>query len=357
MTDSIKRSADQWFAHLQSDTLSAEDKQQHRQWLDSDPLHQQAWREVEALWQQTGDFTEQPELRAMRQQALASFHADAAANSPTKPRSRLFARLWAPMALAACLALVAFNTGILGTLFDADNRYETQIGEQRQVALDDGTVIVLDTQTRVVALYSDTRRRVVLERGQARFDVAKDSARPFVVEAGSGEITALGTAFVVSKSRDNVVVTLLEGSVAITQETVNTPPPPATAVATQAADPQPPAAVLDMKLTPGQQVAYSAQAGISVASAANIKQVTAWQQGRLMFEDDTLSEVLDELNRYSSTKILFGDDNLKQVKITGVFKTGDHGKAIKALQAYFPMRVIEDGGGNYILLRDWRQPL
>ncbi len=360
-TPDYSTQATEWFIRLRSDIRPEQERQEHAAWLAENPQHLAAWREVEALWSITGEYANRSELVAMRDSALQSFESGPAPPQPetavpelrraakqhrdhrSSKWSGLSFRWWLSAAVAAVVTVVVLNSAMMENLLRPTEIYETAIGESRGITLADGTVVTLDTQSRIVAELGNDDRRVVLQKGQARFQVAEDTMRPFTVAANEGEITALGTAFVVRKINSRVDVTLLEGRVAVTRRTA-APDTSLEANSNQVAT------LNRIELEPGQKTSYSNQ-GVLPASKANILQATAWQKGRLVFEDNPLSEVLKDLNRYSRKKILLGDDNMQDIRITGVFKTGDHGKAVTALKAYFPMRVIADGKGNYVLLQ------
>jgi transmembrane sensor len=172
----------------------------------------------------------------------------------------------------------------------------------------------------------------IIPRTNARFDVAHDKQRPFSVEAGEGVVTALGTTFVIRKTADDVLVTLIEGIVAVARQkqliTISHSP--------------------DEHEDIAQQLVYSKK-GISKADIVDIPEVTAWQRGRLVFDNNSLPEVVAELNRYSDRKIIIADRSLRPIRVTGVFDAGDNHSAIEALKTYFSMRLETDPRGNFIL--------
>ncbi len=369
----IQERARYWFTVMRSDTRSERDEAEHKIWLNANLAHRRAYREVEELWGLLGGFGEGPEVREARRLAKqyttpAVYHLEPAVTAeavqqgqaveavPGNPRP--FTRRWMPMAMAASIMFVLLGSGALFNQpldwLQQSPVYQTALGENKTYVLEDGSTIVLDTQTRLSIDFSAATRRIVLESGQARFDVAHDKSRPFVVEAGSGRITALGTAFIVKKADKNtsgseILVTLLEGKVAVAQEKA---PDPATALLQESTASHPAedkfAPAPTVTLEAGQQVAYS-PSGISAKAEVDLEQATAWQEGRLVFEDHSLAEVLADLNRYSSTKILLGNSKLDDIRITGVFKTGDNKKVVQTLTTYFNIRATNDNYGNLIL--------
>ncbi len=342
----IDEQAHQWFAIMRSDTFSQDDLAAHRAWLDADLRHQKAYRELESLWDMIGDYRDQPEVRALRQTALAEREP---VNESGPPRRSRRQTLGLSLAVAASLIIAVLVLRLApGQMTDAlwgilqDTDYRTDIGEQRTVKLTDGSKVVLDTQTHIVTDFTEQARRVFLHAGQASFDVAKDANRPFIVITGKGKITALGTFFVVRMNEDRVLVTLIEGRVEVAKVEPSLSAP----------DTSEQGATSDievLQLEAGQQVALMEE-GISSAQQASLEQATGWQKGRLVFDDTPLEDVIDDLNRYSRQKILVGDESIKTIRVTGVFKSGDNDRAIKAFKSYFSLKVTRDSNGNLVLL-------
>lgn len=349
---SIDAQAAQWLIRLRCDSCSDTDLAAHKAWLDANLMHRKAYIRLAALWDTLGDFAEKPEVIMARDKAktisnatiLPMLEPQEAKPKATPPAQNSQKKHWLPSSIAASVAAVIILAGIVSQLkwnvSDQSDIYQTRLGEQKTIQLADGSELLLDTETILHTDFSAEQRRIVLQQGRAYFDVAHDKARPFIVQAGSGRVTALGTAFVVRKERQDVIVTLLEGKVAVTQSNSGIE-----------AELQASAPPVVRELEVGQQLAYSEQ-GLSNAHAVDIPRVTAWQQGRLIYEDHSLVEVINDLNRYSKRKILLGDKAMETIKITGVFKTGDNRKAIQALAAYFGMKVITDDQGSLVLVSD-----
>lgn len=329
---SIEEQAAHWLVRMRSGACAEQEMAEHKAWLDANLLHWKAYRRMESLWNELGCYAGRPEIVELRRRAGVY------RSTPLSPKkSGLTGSVFA---LAASLLLTVFAIGFsINNIWEEYSReglYHTATGEQRSVVLDDGSRILLDTQTRLVADYSQAQRRIVLEQGQARFDVAHDRHRPFVVTAGNGSITALGTVFLVRKEVDEVVVTLLEGRVAVVHQS-------------EVGDEGAGADEMKRELTAGQQIAYSGTNMLAMDSV-NVAQAAAWQEGRLIFEDDALIEVINSLNRYSRKKIVLGDEALKSIRVTGVFKSGDNSGAVRALKSYFAVQATKDRYGNLILM-------
>ncbi|MDC1210836.1 FecR family protein [Porticoccaceae bacterium] len=330
----IEDQAEKWFVRMGSSHVSELESANHQAWLEADPEHQRAYEKLQVMWDISGRFSNTTEIIAVRKKVRSKY-------SPPTDRSGLLSFLrggWNHAAIAASFALVALD----GLHFGYDKTtpqqvigdvYETRIGESKELILSDGSIIFLDTQTRIVADFSTQARHISLERGQAHFDVAHDADRPFSVMAGIGKITALGTAFVVKKTPTDVLVTLIKGRVEVAQQNQMT---------TISHAPSQPDHI-------GQQLAYSRK-GISKANIVDIPQSVAWQKGRLVFENHTLAQVVSELNRYSKKKIVIGDRSLRVIRVTGVFNVGPDGNALQALQNYFSLQLTTDQRGNLVLI-------
>jgi transmembrane sensor len=176
--------------------------------------------------------------------------------------------------------------------------YETKTGEQARLQLQDGTSVFMSAQTALSATFTRSRRSVILGRGEALFEVAHDSARPFVVIAGNGSITAVGTTFDVRRDADRVVVTVTEGTVSVAPqaESVELGAQPTLHSGTA---PHVPAQV-----THGQRIAYDENGTVSAVEHTDAAAATAWREGYLQFYGEPLRYVVEAVNRYSKRQIV-----------------------------------------------------
>ncbi|MFT4246845.1 MAG: FecR domain-containing protein, partial [Pseudomonas sp.] len=213
---------------------------------------------------------------------------------PPRRRRGHVGRRWRPW-LAAAAALVL--TAGLGTQWLRDWRHDqtTATGEQRTIALRDGSTLWLNTASAVDLTMDGARRQVRLVRGEAYFDVARDPAHPFVVDAGTGWITVLGTAFGVRRDGGDVVVTVQRGRV-------------------QVAGGGSPSVVL----MPGQTVRVHAGDPRKQVASVDAEQALSWRSGRLLFENRPIGEVLDELRRYDRRVLLIGDPAVRRLRVTSI---------------------------------------
>jgi transmembrane sensor len=183
--------------------------------------------------------------------------------------------------------------------------FTTGKGERRTIDLADGTALTLNTDSAVRVAYAPGRRFVRLLRGQVLFEVAKDRRRPFVVEAADRQVTALGTVFEVMLDRDRMHVTLVEGKVvvdAVSDHPVNA------------------AIIKPMVLAPGQEFVAAIGSSPQLVQV-DVDQQLRWREGFVEFNDVPLTEATEEMNRYSSRRLVIHDDATGSLRISGVFRT------------------------------------
>ncbi|KAK0361209.1 hypothetical protein LTR94_024265 [Friedmanniomyces endolithicus] len=195
------REAADWHARLGERPVAATTLEDFRVWREA-PGNADAYRRVEAVWRATGSLSSDADIQVITRDTL---HAS------SRRRPSWYKRLFPAVAV---LAPVAAAIGLFIWL-PTRGSYETGVGQQHKVELADGSRIHLDTDTQLKVRYGDGERRILLERGQALFSVAHDPERPFTVQAGHAEVTALGTVFDVRRETTGARVTLVEGVVSV----------------------------------------------------------------------------------------------------------------------------------------------
>ncbi len=224
--------------------------------------------------------------------------------------------------LAAGVAVVAAGLWALPRL--AEKSYATAIGEQRTVRLPDGSLLHLNTQSRIKVALSRDARRIELLRGEVLFDVARDQSRPFVVAAGEAVVKVLGTQFNVYRRDAETTVSVVEGRV---QVDVGEKAAPAFSAASQS-----PTQAAPTVLTAGDEARITQNGRILRTAKVNVETALAWRQRRLIFNGTTLAEAIEQFNRYNDFHIELGSDALAQRRISGVFHADDPMTILKFLQ-------------------------
>lgn len=331
-----------WIVRVEDGPLSPADQEAFDAWKAQSPVNEAAFVRAEAAWHLFDDPSGDPLLDAMRASALAA--------APSKWRS-MPAVIGVGVA-AVLLAAVAFNTDFLpfgqktatrqiaensaappttGPTAPASGEFATARGERRTVRLADGTAITLNTDSAVHVGYVAEQRLVHLLRGQALFEVAKDPHRPFVVQAGEKQITALGTIFEVRLfESDRMKVTLVEGKVVVDE------------VADELADNAP--VMVPSVLAPGDALVVADRAR-PIRLKVDVDRQLRWRDGFVEFADATLAEAATEMNRYSDKQIVIGDRAVGRLRVSGVFRTGNPERFAAIVGELLPVRQrpLSDG--------------
>jgi transmembrane sensor len=280
-------------------------------------------------------------------------------------RTRMRRRWWLGAALAA-VATVATVTLWLSISPGADV-IQTGRAERRGVTLVDGSLIQIDPQTRLRIEFKPHTRDVRLEEGRALFRVAKDPNRPFLVQAGATVVRAVGTQFGVERGRSGIVVTVASGKVAVfasgpAQDLIGSAgskglartagargaPPPGRRRSNERESAIPGATTPGdadsvVFLTAGEQMTV-AQGGISdPVKQVDSASALAWAEGRLVFENAQVTDVLEQFNRYNVIQLHVGDRQLASRSVHGVFDASEPESFISALQTVTAVRVDRRG--------------
>lgn len=248
-------------------------------------------------------------------------------------RTRALPRAWrkAPRTTRVAWPLAAGVAAALGLVAAGAFAYlryagvGTAVGEQRTLTLEDGTRVYLNTSTRVRVHYDEGQRRIELVTGEALFDVAKESHRPFVVAAGDRDITALGTIFLVQREAQEISVTLVEGKVAVA---ANAGAERGVALAKLAV------------LAPGERLTISARKPPRVDHPA-LEKVAAWRQGQVALENVPLARAVAEMNRYSTVRLVVESPGAAAAPVGGFFRMGDSASFARAVADTYGLQVIE----------------
>ncbi len=282
-----------WAARVDAGSLSAEEMAELSRWTDEDPRHLGAFAKANAIIAYAHRIKSvSPDLN------LGNLLSEAA---PIVSRRVVVS---GSIAASGILAAGLFHTEIRDAL--AEKSFATQIGETRVVPLDDGSLITLNTESKVVVRYSEERRDIKLIRGEALFDVAKNKKRPFVVDADGTQVRAVGTSFTVSMLPDNPVEVLVrEGTVELKR--------PGLSVATP------------VRLVANNRaiIPDNAPTETGAVDPAVLTRALSWRVGRLAFEGDTLKEAAAAFARYSDTRIEIDDPVIANKTITGLFVSND----------------------------------
>jgi len=322
-----------WFVRRHREDWSAGDERLFRAWTDADPKHADAYRQWEVRWQA---------FDAIAPETVANWRGGFAGNRATASTRRGFLK----PAFALAAAGVVAGGGYLGwSHLQAQpvfmQAFGTQRGQQLEVPLPDGTVLRLDTATRLEVRYFRQRREVRLIDGQAVFAVQSDAQRPFDVLAGPLQVRVVGTRFAV---RYTPAIAGAEGGrVSVEQGRVRVARrdrAPDGNWAGPAPDAELQGAVF---LTAGQQVHSDAEGVLAAISAVPGDGIAPWREHRLSFVDTPLARALAELERYGSTGLVVRDPSVAALRLSGTFDPRDARTLRRALPSALPVRLKGDG--------------
>jgi transmembrane sensor len=287
-----------WLVRLKSGQATVDDHVAFTAWRGQSAEHEVAAREAEAIWHGVG---------------IAGDRAKKLERKARRAKMTRRAMLGGGTLAVAGFALA--RSGVIGPQLFAD--YATDVGEQRTVALADGSSVFLNARSALSVKFAAAERRLSLLEGQATFTVARDAARPFVVEAGDGQTRAVGTVFDIDIRADEAIVTVVEGVVAITTD--------------QAPDPV--VARVD------QRVRYFPRGKPSAPETTNAEIETAWHRGKLVFNRRPLAGVVADIERYRRGTIVLVGDGLRSLEVTGVFDLNDPEAILRTIEDTLPVRM------------------
>jgi transmembrane sensor len=339
MDERLLAEAARWHARLAAENCTDFDRAQFQRWCATSRRHADAYESAASFSRRLEHLADLDEtLRSMADEAFAMGVDD---ELPSKvrdvrapPRSSRTRRWMVPATLAASILVAAVGVRIGGYFSAAAPplTYASSDQARRDVTLADGSVVHLDVGSEIRVSFSGARRDITLVNGRALFEVSNDASRPFAVLAGKSRTTALGTHFQVQRESQQVLVTLTEGSVAVTAES---------------AEPG-----WSEKLSPGEQLSLSADDGhIDEKRAVDTQAVTSWSRGRLVFRGTPLAKALEEVNRYGQRKVRLGDPDLAELPVDGNFIAGETDLIVSAFAAALPLRIAEGDVGEIILFR------
>lgn len=388
----IKEQAATYLVRMDSDECSAEERQQISYWLAANPQHQAALLKLAQQWDSMAVLADLAELFPLpeKEKGYAADNATHVAskedvvrvgwlawlgfNSQGKPSAWSLPGVAMASVFAVALAVVALPSVRTFISASPSINYITAVGERATYTLEDGSVVTLNTNSELAIRFNNSRRSIDLLRGEANFEVAKNTERPFVVYAGEGMVWAVGTAFnvryrpgalhakAVSVGQVNVGVVdiiVTEGTVKVFAD-----------IEQQAALPELNVDPAELKqhasyqastvdhltnnqqslLTAGQRLRYSEviEAKEAVGSLQLERQL-AWHNGVIIFDGETLESALNEVARYTNKQLVIVDDSIRFIRIGGHYKTSDLDGFLAALTSSFGVHV-ESVGGNRLFL-------
>jgi len=359
----IIEEASHWAVTLDAGKLTADQKRQLADWLLESPRH------VEELLMSTSLFDAFETVDRKKSRIIETILAEASSQIiPLIPEEQLFQNKeckntpegaaprnvktlitphnkvsWLPWGGIAAVFLAVFvwmnnivappSQKITNTnnkfVSDESSGFSTQLGEQRKMVLTDGSVIHVNTQSEVAIRFTENLRTVELFRGEALFEVVHNPNRPFRVVAGDTVTEAIGTTFNVYKTKTQTTIAVIEGKVAVDPTESNTEPPTVDYDTDVIIDQVDDGRIL---LTAGQKADIAPLEETVRVAMANIKAVSSWRVGQLIFEGDRLDDIVEQFNRYNHVNIAIEGKQLAETEFSGVFDADDPNSLIEFLE-------------------------
>ncbi len=303
--DEVESQAAAWAILCAERPLTDQEQQELDGWIGASSRHLGAWVRAQAIWSDID--------------RIAAIDQPSRAEAAEPPRTWH----WRRYAMAASLAVAMISS--VAAYDRLEGRVATARGEVREIALEDGSRFVLNSDSVAQVRFDGAARRIILRRGEASFSVAHDSARPFLVTADSVTVRAVGTRFAVGMGDEDVEVTVEEGVVAVSEAGSPTP-----------------ARLLRRN---EEFVAAPTGARRAVLDGGEIGRRLAWRRRQLVFNGDSLGLAAQEVNRYSDVRVTIDDPTLARAEFVGVFRMGDgRAFAYAAAQAFNGQVVAREDG-------------
>lgn len=355
--------AARWFVRLDDPAATPDTFADWNKWLKASREHRRAFEEIENTVLRLQNLPQPPPLPSPQEIAADEYDgampilqfiaARRRSGFSTSPRPRGVRRL----AVAAALLAIGFG----GIMFWMQRlspppteslTYSTAPGEKAHIRLPDGSRVTLDADSALSVHLTPTRRALRLTRGEVYFEVAQDRTRPFVVQAGATEVTALGTAFNVRRSENRTVVAVVEGKVevvagAASGATPVAPEPPAPNDIKRVTRVSPPSiARLSAQVSAGEAVSYVDDGDFHALQAVEAALATGWLEGRRRYRNEPLRYVLADVARYNGRPIEVADEATGALQFTGTLSLENSAGWLKGLSVALPVRLTEGADGT-----------
>ena len=331
--DKIDDDASLWLVRLDNGNLSEQSRKELKAWLTADERHQVALKSMADVWHDMDN-------------VLMMINDESSSKSVS---------LWPvltpvlkPFLLAASVSFLAIIIWVTMPLSVDKHSYATLIGQQMDTTFEDGSIVHLNTNSHIETEFSDEKRIIKLIKGEALFEVAHDPNRPFIVYAGDRLVQAIGTKFVVHLESENIQVTVTDGKVKMSKVAFDTTLNDIKELnsATILKD--------DIFIAKGEKVvaASNQTPKLTQVKAENIERELSWLDGKLVFDNERLFDVIKEINRYDDIEIVLKDPSLHNIRISGRFDLGDSEALIEAIELSFNIKSQQLESNKILLTKE-----
>ncbi len=334
----VEEIASAYVAKIFSGEISSKDKEDLESWLSEESENFESYKKALATWNMLEDLREPLSDKKLLDKYI----------NISEPKRISFFKQIAFLSIAVSfLFVITFSFFYAKESVDTFNSnrqlsYQTLVGQQKSIKLSDGSQIKLNTATKLNVNYTDKIRHLKLEYGEAFFDITKEPKRPLKVDFGNGVVTVLGTKFNINHAGDEVVVAVIEGSVAVDWNKKK-------ADSNQYLLEEKNQRLIDrqeksMLLKKGDIAYFSKNKALpnkTTPKESKIAGVVSWEKGIVKFYQQPLIDVVAELNRYSRRKILIEDIQVAQLPVNAVFNLDDVDIVLKGIEKALPIKVTE----------------
>ncbi|WP_286235313.1 FecR family protein [Thalassotalea sediminis] len=315
----IDEEASIWLVRLDNGNLSEQSRKELKAWLAADERHPAALKAMADIWDDMDEILN---------------NLDGKVSTKKVSLWSIFKPLSQPVMLAASISFVALILWMTMSLDVKKSSYITIKGQQLETTFDDGSIIHLNTNSHIETEFSDEKRIVKLIKGEALFEVAHDANRPFIVYVGDRLVQAIGTEFVIHVKPENIQVTVTDGKVKMSKVQGESSIADIKAMNN---------AVIkkgDVYLTKGEKAIVTGNEKPTLMKIAsdNMTRELSWLNGKLIFDNESLFDVIEEINRYIDVTIVLKESSLHDLKISGRFDLGDSDALIEALELSFNIK-------------------
>ncbi len=341
--DAVESQATVWLARRDRG-LSTAEQIEFARWCAADPHHMAVVNEIAAVW----TAFDRPNASGRIESLRAELH------TLERRKQRRWMAGGAATAFAAACLTVFFGLQyppVQESATPAAVTVTARVIEAERQTLPDGSIIELRHDAGVSVAFDDKSRVVILQSGEAHFSVAKDPARPFIVETGTARISAVGTAFAVAVGQAAVEVIVTEGRVRV--DSTPSPPPAGAGVPRIRMQDTSDAASTPI-VEAGQRVVVPLGVAASIPTVISIPMAEfserlSWRLPRLEFSDASVADAIAMFNRHNQRQLHVPDRAVAAMRITGVFRSDNVEGFVRALESSLGVHAERRDGE--ILLR------
>ncbi|QSX32573.1 FecR domain-containing protein [Shewanella avicenniae] len=342
----IQSEAASWISRIQTGKLSDSEQAELRAWVSQSKTHEHELRVMSENWDRLQSMADRCNETASQPRDLTLKDS-----KHSSQWSKTAIRLVAAVALIVTIPFMYIELVNQGLDQGTNGQYATAVGTQKTLTLADGSIVTLNTDSKLVVNYNDDIREITLVRGEANFDVAKDKQHPFIVKAGHGDVQALGTSFAVRLEGETVDVLVSHGTVRVRADEQ---------VITKQQIDNPEISSEEHKANHQQQVVLATAGKRVVFDQKVVKSVTEepkkdlerhlyWKRGFLDFTEQPLTQVVEEVSRYTNYKIIISSPTLNQLRVGGYYPINNLDTVFETLEMNFNLDVKKLENGTFII--------